>query len=149
MSTTSTTPSGNTISGSGASNNFIDLTADLDYMASHFFPILQPVEEFIGPDITDHDPESTFQWLDIKADIGANLLQNFLLKVLGLNGKLTFEDGATQQIILGGPDIVIKHASSLEGGDPNKTIDFALSLMPNATLDNQTSIGLNPAVLST
>ena len=143
LSTTSTTASGDTISGSGASNNIVNFTADLDALAAHFFPIFQPIEEFIGPDVTDDDPESTFQWLDVKADLTANLLQNFLLKVLGLNGKLTFEDGATQQIVLGGPDIVIKHASSLEGGDPNKTIDFALSLMPNATLDNQTSIGLN------
>ena len=142
LSTTSTTPSGNTISGSGASNNFIDLTADLDYMASYFFPILQPVEEFIGPDITDPDPESTFQWLDIKAGIGANLLQNFVLKALGLGGTLAFENDTMQPITLGG-DVVIKHASSLEGNDPNHTIDFALSLTPNVTLDNKTSIGFN------
>jgi len=143
LSTTSTTPSGDMISGSGHSNNIVTFTADLDALAAHFFPIFQPVEEFIGPDITDPDPESTFQWLDIKADLGANLLQNFLLNVLGLNGTLTFENGHTQQIVLGAPDIVIQHASSLEGSDLNKTIDFALSLAPNATLDNTTSIGLN------
>jgi hypothetical protein len=142
LSTTSTTPSGSTISGSGTSNNFVNLTADLDYMASYFFPIFQPVEAFIGPDITDPDPESTFQWLDLDASIGANLLQNFLLKVLGLGGTLKFENNTTQQIVLGN-DIVIKHASSLEGSDLNKTIDFALSLLPNVTLDNTTSIGFN------
>ena len=111
-------------------------------MASYFFPILQPVEEFIGPDITDPDPESTFQWLDIKAGIGANLLQNFVLKALGLAGTLAFENDTMQPITLGG-DVVIKHASSLEGNDPNHTIDFALSLTPNVTLDNKTSIGFN------
>ena len=142
LSTTSTTPTGNMISSDGTSNNFITLTADLDYMAAYFFPIFQPVEEFIGPDITDDDPESTFQWLDLKASIGANLLQEFVLKALGLGGTLIFEDGTTQNFVFG-QDILIPNASHLEGDDANGTMDFSLLLNPNVTLDNTTSIGFD------
>ncbi|MGD9714488.1 MAG: hypothetical protein AB7V46_20870 [Thermomicrobiales bacterium] len=111
-------------------------------MAAYFFPIFQPVEQFIGPDITDEDPESTFQWLDLDISGGANLLQQFVLKALGVSGTLIFENGATQTFTPG-QDILIPNASSLEGADANSTIEFSLLLKPDVTLDNTTSIGFN------
>jgi hypothetical protein len=139
LSTTSDTQSGNTISGEGASNNFIQLNMDVDFAAAQLFPLFEPIEAVLDPDPTSED---NFELLDLDVNGGANFLQKFVLNALGLGGTLTFENG-TSQAFVPGRDIVIRNASSLEGADANNTIDFGLSLTPDVTLQNTTSIGFN------
>jgi hypothetical protein len=50
------------------------------------------------------------------------------------------ENGETKKF---GEDFIIRNASLLDGNDANNTLDFSLSVTPNATLDNNTSIGFN------
>jgi hypothetical protein len=138
LSVTNETQANNTITGDGASNDFIELTADLDALALQFFPTgpIGDLLRLIGPD--HEDPEGSFQILDVDITASANLLQQFVLDVLDVEGTLTFEDGSTQSFTLG-DDIVIRDASNLDVDGLNG-IEFDLSLNPNVTLDNNLSI---------
>jgi hypothetical protein len=124
-----------TVTGDGASNDFIELTADLDALALSLVGA-GPVADLlrlIGPDYQDADPEITFQYLDVGITASANLLQQFVLDVVDVGGTLTFEDGSTQSFTLG-DDIVIRNAATLDlDGDG---IEFNVTLNPNVTLDN-------------
>jgi hypothetical protein len=138
LSTTSTTQNGDTITGDAASNNFIQFNLDLLRWAAAVDPVVfGPIEGLLGP--ANGDPNS-FSILLATADVGANLLQHFMLQVGNLDGTLTFSDGTTQSFVLG-HDIIIDNASSHVGTDGK--IHFRLTLNPEATLENQTSVGVN------
>ena len=139
LSTVSSAQSGNEISGDGASNNFIQLNLDVDFAAAQLFPLFAPIEAILDPDPTSED---NFELLDLDVNAGANFLQEFVIKALGLGGTLTFENGETRQFVPG-QDILIRNASLLEGGDPDSTIDFSLLMTPDVDLHNETSIGFN------
>ena len=131
---------GNTITGDGTSNDFITIVADIDGIATLLlFPVgpIHDVLTAIGPDYQDPNPNSTFQLLDFDITGTAKLLEEFVLKLLDVNGTLTFEDGKTQQFKLG-DDIVIRDAKSHDL-DGNGTIDFKVALTPHVTLDNNLS----------
>jgi hypothetical protein len=132
--------SGNVVSGDGASNNFIQLNWDVDFGVAQIFPLFAPIEAVLDPDPLDPD---NFEILDLDVSGGANFLQNFVLEALGIGGTLTFENG-DQKTFLPGQDIpIIPNASSLDGPDEGTTIEVALSLTPDVTLQNTTSIGFN------
>jgi hypothetical protein len=69
------------------------------------------------------------------------LLEEFVLKLLDVNGTLIFEDGITTQSFKLGGDIVIRDASSLDV-DGDGTVEFKVELAPNVTLDNNLSANL-------
>jgi hypothetical protein len=141
LSVASETQSGTLLSGEGASNNFIQLNLDVDYALAQLFPLFAPIEAVLDPDPLAED---NFELLDLDVSGGANFLQKFALEALGLRGTLTFEDGTTRgPFVLGDILPVIRNASNLDGGDPGTLLNFALSLSPDARLNNETSIGLN------
>jgi hypothetical protein len=132
--------SGNTVSGDGASNNFIQLNADVDFAAAQLFPLFAPIEAVLDPDPLDPD---NFELLDLDVNGGANFLQKFVLNALGLDGTITFENGDQKTFHAGDTLPIIRNASSLDGPDPGSNVDFTLSLTPHVTLQNTTSIGFN------
>jgi hypothetical protein len=139
LSTVNEAQNGNEISGDGASNNFVQLNLDVDFAAAQLFPLFAPIEAILDSDPTSED---NFELLDLDVHAGANFLQEFVLKALGLGGTLTFENGDTRNFIPG-QDILIRNASALDGADADSTIDFALSMTPDVRLHNETSIGFN------
>ena len=136
----STGQSGGQILGEASSNNFFQMNLDVDYAAAYFFPLFAPIEAVLDPDPTS---ETNFELLDLDINAGANLIQKFVLDALKLNGTLTFENNQTVDFIMGQNIPIIHNASTLDGPDMNDTIDFALVMQPSATLDNETSVGLN------
>ena len=128
---------GNLILGDGASNNFIQLNADLDFAAAQLFPLFAPIEAILNPDPTS---DSNFEIFDLDVKGGANFLQKFVLEALGLTGMVTLEDGEHNPF---GQDFVIHNASKVDGLDANNTIDFSVLVTPNVMLHNTTSIGFN------
>jgi hypothetical protein len=143
LSGTSTAPSGDTITGDAASNNFVQFNLDLLRWAAAVDPInFGPIEGILGP--ANGDP-SSFSIMQAFGNLAANLLQHYALTVNDLAGTLTFTDGAghtlgTQPITLG-QDITVPNAKSLMGPDGHFHID--LSLTPNTSLETQSSIGVN------
>ena len=136
----STGQSGSQVLGEATSNNFIELNLDVDAAAAFYFPLFAPIEAVLDPDPLS---ETNFELLDLDIFAGANLIQEFVLNALDLKGMLTFENGETRNFTIGEDIPIIRGASGLDGADTNDTIDFALSMLPNATLDNETSVGLN------
>lgn len=138
LSTTATTQTGDTITGDAASNNFIQFDLDLLRWAAAVDPVVfGPIQGVLGP--ANEDP-NTFAILQAFANVGANLLQHFALQVQHLDGTLTFADGSTQSFVLG-QDIAIPNAKNLVGSDGK--VHFSLTLTPDATLENTTSVGVN------
>jgi hypothetical protein len=136
----STGQSGNEVLGTASSNNFVQFNVDADAAAAFYFPPFEPIEAVLDPDPTS---ESNFEWFDLDINAGANLLQKFVLNSLKLDGALTFENNQTFSFKVGDALPIVRNASTLDGPDLNNTIDFALAMTPDATLDNETSVGLN------
>jgi hypothetical protein len=132
--------------GEASSNNFFQANLDVDFAAAYFFPPFAAVEAILDPDPLS---ESNFELFDLDVNAGANLLQKFVLNALNLKGSLFLEDngivGDLDRIdfTVGDKLDIIRHASAFDGLDSNQTIDFRLVMDPDATLDNETSIGLN------
>jgi hypothetical protein len=140
LAVTNDSQTGNTITGDGTSNDFITIVADIDGIATLLLFPIGPIHDAltaIGPDYQDPNPDSTFQLLDFDITGTAKLLEEFVLKLLDVNGTLIFEDGKTQQFKLG-DDIVIRDAKTHDL-DGNGTIDFKVVLTPHVTLDNNLS----------
>ena len=136
----STGQSGNEVEGAASSNNFIQMNLDVDAAAGQYFPLFEPIEAVLDPDPTS---ETNFELLDLDINAGANLLQKFVLDALKLDGQMKFENGQNLNFKVGDDIPIIRNASGLDGPDLNHTIDFALVMTPDATLDNETSVGLN------
>lgn len=136
----STGQSGSEVDGTASSNNFMQLNLDVDAAAAFYFPLFEPIEAVLDPDPTS---ETNFELLDLDINAGANLLQKFVLNALKLDGHMTFENGDVLNFKVGDDIPIIRNASSLDGPDANHTIDFSLAMTPDATLDNETSVGLN------
>lgn len=138
LSATSTTQAGDTITGNAASNNFIQFDLDLLRWAAAENPVVfGPIEGVLGPPLND---PNGFAILQAFANVGANLQQSFALQAQHLDGTFHFADGSTQSFVVG-QDITIPNASKLAGPDGNVT--FSLSLTPDATLEDKTSVGVN------
>jgi hypothetical protein len=139
LSTSSTTQSGDTITGDAASNNFIQFDLDLLRWAAAVDPVVfGPIQGVLGPPLND---PNGFAPLQAFANVGANLQQNFALQAAPqLDGTLSFADGSTQSFVVG-QDVTIPNASKLAGSDGD--IHLGLSLTPQATLENTTSVGVN------
>jgi hypothetical protein len=136
----STGQSGSQVLGEASSNNLFQLNLDVDFAAGFFFPLFAPIEAILDPDPTS---ETNFELFDLDINAGANLIQEFVLDALNLGGTLKFENNQTLNFVLGGAIPIVRNASSLDGPDTNDTIDFSLVMTPHATLDNETSVGLN------
>ena len=130
-----------TTSSSGASNNFLQLNLDLDQLISDIaFDGVDPFDPpsvSVGPFYADPD------LLNIVASVGANFLQDFALSLGKVEGTLLFEDGSSQAFTFG-DNLTIANASAIDAaGNNDGHVDFTFEVTPDATLNNDTSLGFN------
>jgi hypothetical protein len=122
----------------GASNNFLTLGLDVDQTLADIF--LGGVNPFdLGFDIGVID--GSLELLDLDLNGGLNVLQQFSLLVNQLDATMVFEDGSAQTLDFGTP-IMLSNASSLDANHDG-TIAFTLQLTPDASLTNDTDLGVN------
>jgi hypothetical protein len=72
---------------------------------------------------------------------GLNFLQNFAMTVSSLTGTIVYEDGSTDAFNFN-DDITLQNASTYDV-DHDGIVEFELTLAPNATLQNDTDLGVN------
>lgn len=127
----------NVFSSIGASNNFFTLGLDVDQALADIF--LRGVNPFsLGFDVGVAG--GSVDLLDVDLSAGLNFLQEFIMTVGELEGTLVFENGATQAWDFS--DIVLTEASQYDA-DGDGVIEFSLDLTPDATLTNDTDLGIN------
>jgi hypothetical protein len=129
-----------------SSDNFVQINLDVDAFAANFFPLLAalsvPIPFFAGIPLV---AEVSGQVVPFDADVtgGLNLLQDLSMRVVGLMGTLTFEDGSKiENFSFGTPLPPIEHAST-KNVNGNDTIDFSLTIMPIVNVTNNTDININ------
>ena len=128
-----------TYTGSGASNNFLDLNFDIDDAITQALGL--PVNPF------DLEVDLTVAWAGLElldADIfaGLNFLQEFVLEAGDLDAVLLLEDGSTQDFTLG-DTLIFEDASDLDvNGDGDIDFEIALAL-EGSTFTNDTDLGFN------
>jgi hypothetical protein len=122
----------------GASNNFLTLGLDVDQALADIF--LGGVNPFdLGFDIGVID--GSLELLDLDLNGGLNILQQFSLLVNQLDATMVFEDGSAETLDFGTP-IMLSNASNLDANHDG-TIAFTLQLTPDASLTNDTDLGVN------
>jgi hypothetical protein len=133
VNTTGSNGSPGTISGTGTSNDFINLSGDLIAMASDII---------FGTDVTDVDLGILqIDLLDIIVGAGLNVVQKFDLSSAGLMPMLTLEDGTPEPTFsFTGPLLTIQNASSHDLNHDGM-LGYSIGLVPIATLTNNTSVG--------
>jgi Bacterial Ig domain len=123
----------------GESNNFLTLGLDVDQTLADIF--LGGVNPFdLGFDIGVID--GSLELLDLDLNGGLNILQQFSLLVNQLDATMVFEDNVTQVTLDFGTPILLPNASSLDANHDG-TIAFTLQLTPDASLTNDTDLGVN------
>lgn len=130
----------NPVTGSGSSNNFLELELDIDTLVTQLLGIpnvFDPPELSVGPFFADID------LLDVDITGGLNFLQEFAMSLGDLTGMLFFEDGSSQLFTIG-DDLLIDDASLIDvNGDGDGQVEFQFSLVPTASLHNETNLGFN------
>ncbi|MBS0125003.1 hypothetical protein [Thetidibacter halocola] len=153
----------------GQSDNVIEVTVDIDQLAAVLVNLafgippnaaVNPLDLGIGIEdilekvnISDEMKAAIadfirldlgFEAMDLDVSTGANFSQKFALSVDDMVFDLEFEDGTTRQVRASeGGEIVIENASSLVDTNGNGSIDYTMTLTPDATFFNDTQIGLN------
>jgi len=124
-------PNPGTISQTGISNDFVNLSGDLIAMASNLI---------FGTDVTDIDfGVGSIDILDLILGVGLNVVQKFDLSSSGLMPTLFLEDGTFEPLMPGLP-LTVPNAS-IHDTNQDGHIDLSLGLVPQATLTNNSSIG--------
>jgi hypothetical protein len=130
----------NPVTGDGASNNFLELNLDLDTLVTQLLGIpnvFDPPRLDVGPFFADID------LLDVDIIGGLNFLQEFAMALGDLTGMLIFEDGSSQFFTIG-DDLLLNDASQIDvNGDGDGQVEFEFTLVPTATLHNETNLGFN------
>ena len=126
------------MSGSGASNNILQTTLDVDAWANL---ILGGALTFLDADTST---ESNFELADLDLVGGLNLLQSFGITLAGQTVDLVLEDGVHFLMTFGTP-LTITNASSHDlNGDGH--IGMSFDFTPNLQLTNKTEVGGNFSV---
>ena len=128
----------------GESENFLQLTLDLDDLAATVagLPVnpLNPPRAFVGPAYIE------FDLLDVDVFGGMNFIQDFELDYGELTGLLVFEDTSSQLFTIG-DSLLIDNASLIDlGGNNDGIVDFEFIIAPTADLTNDTQLGFNIGV---
>jgi hypothetical protein len=127
-----------TLTSNGASNDFLHLNLDVDQaLADIFLAGVNPFEIPFDFAVVD----GVLQLVDLDISGGLNFLQEFILNAPNLEGHIVFENGAAQAFN-GIDNIVLANASSYDA-DLDGAIEFGLQLTPDATLQNDTDLGIN------
>jgi hypothetical protein len=133
LTTTGSDGSPGTITGTGKSNDFVNLSGDLIAIASNIL---------FGTDVTDIDLGILqIDILDLIVGIGLNVVQKFDINSSGLVPGLVLEDGTPEPLFNFGSPLTIPNASSHDLNSDGK-IGFSIGLVPAASLTNDTSIGV-------
>jgi hypothetical protein len=83
---------------------------------------------------------------DIDLFSGFDFFQSLVMQAQGLQGVLTFEDGSIVPFVFGS-ELNFAHASAIDAaGNNDGTVDFTLTVDPQATLTNHTSLDFNLGV---
>jgi len=128
-------------SSSGASNNFLQLNLDVDQVISDI--AFDGVDPFDPPSISAGPFFADPDLLNITASAGMNFLQDFLMTLGKVGGTLLFEDGSSQAFTFG-DNLTIANASAIDAaGNHDGHVDFTFEVAPDATLENDTSLGFN------
>lgn len=134
----------NPFSGSGASNNFLELDLDVDELVSQI--AFGGVNPFDPPQIGGV-LYADFDLLDLDLIGGLNFLQKFTLFMDSLVGTLEFEDGTVQAFDLGVSNLLLPNASAIDdAGDNDDLVEFTLHIGPKGDLTNDTDLGFNIAI---
>jgi len=125
-----------TISGTGTSNDFINLSGDLIAMASDLI---------FGSDVTDLSIGGVIDIdiLDLIVGIGLNVVQKFDVNNTGLVPTMMLEDGTLEPLPtpFGSGTLTIPNVSTHDANHDGQ-IGFSIGLVPQATLTNNTSLGV-------
>jgi hypothetical protein len=135
---TSTPSGGNTFESKGESNNFLQANLDVDDLFSEIF--LGGVNPF-DVEFDLGFVEGVIELLDLDLKGGLNFIQEFVMSISELTGTIKFENGSSQAFDFDN-DILLTNASSYDT-DNDGQIEFELSLSPDATLANDTDLGIN------
>ena len=127
-----------TLSGSGASNNFLQATLDVDALANL---ILGGALSFLDADTTT---ESNFEVADLDLVGGLNLLQQFGITLANQTVDLVLEDGVHFLMTFGTP-LTITNASSHDLNHDGH-IGISFDFTPHLELTNKTEVGGNFSV---
>ncbi len=130
-----------------ASNNFLHVNVDLDQaLADIFLGGVNPFDINVPYDLLLVDGTINFELLDADLFGGLNFLQQFELLMNGMKGTLTFENGTTREFNFT-EEINLTNASSYDlianGGDGDGLVEFGVTLMPLASLENTTAVNFN------
>lgn len=120
-----------TLSGSGESNPFAELTVDVDALLSTVAPPLALLD-------TDPGSETNFELADLDLTASLRFAQKFALAIGHQDLNLVLEDGTTQVMALGG-DLLIANASSHDANHDG-VIAFTFDFAPRVTVNNQTDV---------
>lgn len=130
-----------TVTGDGASNNFLALGLDVDDLVFAILGLPNPFDLSFNIDIEVASASGSLELADLDLEAAMNFLQSFTLNANGLPGIIKYEDGSTAAFTFGA-DIVLTDASDYDDNNDG-TIDFELMLDPNATFTNDTDLGFN------
>ena len=154
VNTRGSNPNPGTISGTGTSNNIVNITGDLVQLVNSIAPILPGISEIH----TQGKAGSSLDFVSLKAllSVGLALVQKFNLSSSGLEGPgdtvpvLVLGDPGDQifEPFTFGAPLTIPDASALVNPATGK-IDISLALVPEAILTNNTSLQPNMKVALT
>lgn len=126
------------LSGDGASNNFLELTLDVDALANY---ILGGALSWIDGDTSTED---NFEILDLDIVGGLNFLQEFAIALQGQTVNLILEDGTNMAMTIGSGLSITNASSHDSNGDGH--VDMAFDFTPLLELSNKTELGGNLSV---
>jgi hypothetical protein len=122
------------------SDHIAELNVDVDAAAISFFPLLAPLDPVPG---SDDDWELLA--IDLKGFV--DLTQELKVKLDGLDGTLTFEDGSPPIAFeFGAPLSLISNVSDHDTTPADGKVDFNLSITPDATLSSSAAVGFSVGV---
>jgi hypothetical protein len=123
-----------------SSDDFVQVNLDVDQFAANFFPPVAAIGLSIPFDIPLAVANISGSVTPFDADVsgGLKLSQDLSMHVVGLNGRLTYENGSFQDFQFG-HSFTIDNAKTKDANGDTK-IDFSLSITPEVELTNNTDI---------
>lgn len=136
--TGSTGTPANVVTGSDASNNFLQLDLNLGVAASQFVPIIAPL--FAPLPVVVPPLVGTITPIVATIGIGANFIQTFTLTMQDFDFDVLLEDGTLYDLDpVNGVQIANASSHDIDGDG----LEYTLLMNPHAQLTNDTDIGLN------
>ena len=146
---TSESGTASVLNNSGDSENFLQLTLDVDSLLTKLIFLAAGVEDppegvnLLHPEVSVGPLDVGLILYDAALSVGANFKQYFQTTTGPVHGILNFEDGSHQSFILG-DNVTIQNASEIDArGNHNGHVDYTIDFVPDATFKNTTKLGFN------